>query len=61
MKCLISLKLLKEHDPPLQDTYVYRCVHIQVEKHRHTQNRLNEKLVSFKCVSSDHTQANFTV
>lgn len=36
MECLISLKLLKEHDPPLQDTYVYRYVHVHIEKHRDT-------------------------
>lgn len=33
MEHLISLKLLKEHDPHLQDTYVYRLC---TRKHRHT-------------------------
>lgn len=61
MACLISLKLLKERGPPLQDTYMYRYVHAHIEKHRHICNTLCEKCVNLSRQSSDHIQANFTV
>lgn len=30
MECLISLTLLKENVPPLQDTHAYRYVHVYI-------------------------------